>query len=140
MFEDYNHVLVNLSVIFMDGWIHVCKSCFIRRRDVLMFMPRLHTRTQAHTQARAQAARMPVPRHVGKHARTHTHLAGDELQSGLAVGLLQRACEDLVLHVREAHPGEDVLDQRVKAEAVGKRQLGHGVEPQSLHNQTAFLD
>lgn len=85
--------------------------------------------------------RLPAPpeqqfKHHDLH--THTHLTRDEFQPRLLVNLFQGVHEYLVVHVGEVDPRENVFDQRVEARAVSERQLGHGVQSQGLHHQTAL--
>lgn len=72
--------------------------------------------------------------------RTHTHLTRYKFKLCLLVDFLQGAGQHLVLHVGEINPGENVSDQSVKPGAISEGQLGHGVQSQRLHHQTALLN
>lgn len=71
---------------------------------------------------------------------SYTHLAWYKFKSCLLVDLIQCIHKYLVLHVGEINPREDIFDQSIKPGAIGKRQLGHGVQSQRLHHQTTLLD
>ncbi len=68
----------------------------------------------------------------------HSYLAGYEFKSCLLIDLFQCLHEYLVLHISEINSGENIFDQSIKARAISKRQLGHGVQSQCLHHQTTF--